>query len=58
MTEVAEELRARPPKFVRSGQWSGYENPPWPKKEKKKVTVLYNYVERRKSFFFRAFLER
>ncbi len=58
MTEVPEERHSRPPKFIRPGQWSGYENPPWPKREKKKVTVLYNYVERRKSFFFRAHLER
>ena len=38
--------------------WKGYENPPWLRRDKKKVTVLYNYVERWKSFFFKAHLER
>jgi predicted nucleotide-binding protein (sugar kinase/HSP70/actin superfamily) len=39
-------------------QWQGYANPPWMKKDKKKVTVLFNFVERRKSFFMRAYFIR
>jgi predicted nucleotide-binding protein (sugar kinase/HSP70/actin superfamily) len=47
-----------PPKFVRPRQWPGYDYGHWPRSEKKDVTVLYSYVERRKSYFFRAWLER
>lgn len=47
-----------PPKYVKPTQWDGYSNPPWFKKDKKKVTILYNIVERRKSFFMRAHLHR
>ncbi len=46
------------PKFVKEQQWSGYKNPPWFKKDKKKVTVLFNFVERCKSFFLQAFFHR
>ena len=46
------------PKYVKKGQWKGYQNPVWPKKDKKKATVLYNIVERRKSYFFQAYLKR
>lgn len=46
------------PKYIKKGQWKGYENPVWHKKDKKKVTILYNIIERRKSYFFRAFLKR
>ncbi len=46
------------PKYVQSEQWYGYKNPPWLKKDKKRVTMLYSFVERRKSFFMRAYFER
>jgi predicted nucleotide-binding protein (sugar kinase/HSP70/actin superfamily) len=47
-----------PPKYIKKNQWKGYENPPWLKKDKQAVTILYNILERRKSFFFRAYLQR
>jgi len=46
------------PKFARPVQWRGYANPPWRMVDKKSVTILYNFVERRKSFFMRAYWER
>lgn len=46
------------PKFTKPLQWRGYENPPWLKIDKSKVTVLYNFVERRKSYFLRSYFER
>ena len=46
------------PKFVKQDQWGGYKNPTWMKKDKKKATVLYSAIERRKSFFLRAFFIR
>jgi predicted nucleotide-binding protein (sugar kinase/HSP70/actin superfamily) len=46
------------PKFIKKSQWGGYNYLPWLKKDKKKVTVLYNFVERRKSYFLRAHFER
>jgi predicted nucleotide-binding protein (sugar kinase/HSP70/actin superfamily) len=48
----------RAPKYVKTGQWKGYDNPVWHRKDKKKVTILYNLIERRKSYFFQAFLKR
>lgn len=51
-------IRVKKPKFIMKGQWTGYHNPPWPKKDKKNVTILYNFVERRKSYFLRAYLKR
>jgi predicted nucleotide-binding protein (sugar kinase/HSP70/actin superfamily) len=47
-----------PPKFIKEEQWFGYENPKWDKKDKGKATVLYSFLERRKSFFLRAFFVR
>ena len=41
-----------------AGQWEGYKNPVWHKKDKKKVTILYNMIEARKSFFLRAYFHR
>lgn len=38
--------------------WQGYRNPHWLKRDKKKVTILYNFIERRKSFFLRSFFIR
>lgn len=46
------------PKFLRNGQWEGYRTPHWLKREKKKVTILYGFIERRKTFFLRAYLKR
>lgn len=46
------------PKIIKQAQWCGYPNLPWYKKDKKKVTILYNIVERRKSFFARAHFHR
>jgi predicted nucleotide-binding protein (sugar kinase/HSP70/actin superfamily) len=48
----------RPPKFVKPGQWQGYRLPVWHRQDKRKVTILYNIVERRKSFFLRAYFKR
>ena len=46
------------PKKVLTENWEGYKNPIWHKKDKKKVTILYNMIERRKSFFLRAYFHR
>lgn len=46
------------PKYVRSKQWEGYRNPPFLKKDKDKVTILFNYIERRKSFFLGSYFKR
>jgi predicted nucleotide-binding protein (sugar kinase/HSP70/actin superfamily) len=46
------------PKYIREGQWEGYQVPHWLKKDKKSVTILYGFIERRKTFFLRAYLKR
>jgi len=46
------------PKFIKSGQWKGYIIPPWYKSDKKNVTIIYGFIERRKTYFLRAFLKR
>ncbi len=46
------------PKSIKKDNWNGYKNPIWHKKDKKNVTILYNMIERRKSFFLRAYLHR
>jgi predicted nucleotide-binding protein (sugar kinase/HSP70/actin superfamily) len=46
------------PKWIRPDPWKGYRNPPWHRVDKDKVTILYNFVERRKSFFMRAYFAR
>ncbi len=51
-------IRVKKPKYVKEKQWKGYRNPSWPKKDKKKVTILYNFLERRKSYFLRAYFKR
>ncbi|MCL1947929.1 MAG: hypothetical protein FWF51_12395, partial [Chitinivibrionia bacterium] len=51
-------MKNKPPKFVRPNQWEGLKNPVWDKKDKKKVTILYNYVEENKSFFLQAYFHR
>lgn len=48
----------RAPKIKAVAQWGSYQNDIWHKKNKNDVTLLYNYVERRKSFFLRAYMER
>ena len=62
MDSVASSSRAQsavPPKLTRDvEQWSGYENPIFPKKDKKRVTVLFSFVERRKSLFLGAYFKR
>ncbi len=47
-----------PPKLAHEEQWSGYKNPIFPKKDKKKVTVIFSFVERRKSRFLGAYFKR
>lgn len=49
---------ARPPKISCPDQWRAYPNPPWRKRDKHEATVLFNFVERRKSLFLKAYLER
>lgn len=49
---------AAAPSFTSPGQWKGYGNAPWLKPDKKDVTILYNFVERRKSYLMRAYFER
>ena len=51
-------IRVKRPKFVKKTQWTGFKNPPWRKKDKRKVTILFNMIERRKSYFLRAYFER
>ncbi len=51
-------IQVKQPKFVKDMQWQGYQNPTWPKKKKKSVTILYNAIERRKSYFLRAYMKR
>ncbi len=46
------------PKQVRVGQWEGYKNEAWLKQDKKDVTVMFNFVERRKSMFLSAYFTR
>ncbi len=46
------------PKICKPEQWTGYKNPTWMKRDKDNVTVLFSAVERRKSYFLRAFFER
>jgi len=46
------------PKYIREKEWKGHINPPFLKKDKDKVIVLFNYIERRKSFFLRSFFKR
>lgn len=52
------ETPVRAPKLAVGAQWTGYMVAPWLKKDKQKVTILYSFVERRKSYFLRAFFKR
>ncbi len=56
--KVRTETESVTPKYVPKEQWEGYPNPVWHKKDKKKVTILYSMIERRKSFFIRGYLIR
>jgi hypothetical protein len=51
-------MSVRPPRYVRKNQWKAYECGHWPREERDDVTILYSYVERRKSLFLRAWMER
>ena len=51
-------MKNLPPKTVRENQWGGFPNPVWDKKDKKKVTILYNLFEEKKSFFLQAYFHR
>lgn len=46
------------PKYIKEQQWDGFSNPVWLKKDKKDVTILFNFVERRKSYFLQAYFHR
>ena len=51
-------MKNNPPKYVRPNQWEGLPNPIWHKKDKKKVTILYNMIEEKKSYFLQAYFHR
>ncbi|ERP30932.1 2-hydroxyglutaryl-CoA dehydratase activator [Chitinivibrio alkaliphilus] len=51
-------MKITEPKIRMPHQWDGLKNPLWHKKDRKKVTILYNMIERRKSYFLRAYFER
>ena len=50
--------KIKAPKQIRVGQWEGYKNEAWLKQDKKDVTVMFNFVERRKSLFLSAYFTR
>lgn len=58
MTEKKNQVEVRAPKYVLKEQWEGYEMRPWLKKDRKKVTVMFNFLERRKSYFLAAYFHR
>ncbi len=59
MTNTREQnFSVKPPKLKKQNQWEGYENIPWYKKDKKSTTLLFSFVERRKSLFLRAYFKR
>ncbi len=51
-------MTIKAPKKRLKEQWDGFQNPLWHKRDKDKVTILYNMVEARKSFFLQAYFER
>ncbi len=55
---TVESIKSVAPKFKPGEQWGGYAQRPWLKKDKKRVTVLFSFVERRKSYFLRAYFKR
>ncbi len=58
MSNLASKLIDRASIAVNQEQWQGYENTLWTRQQKQDVTVLYSFVERRKSLFLRAYFER
>ena len=46
------------PLYIKKKQWKGFNSPVWDKKDKKKVTILYNFFEENKSFFLQACFHR
>ncbi|MDR0502503.1 MAG: hypothetical protein LBH16_04200 [Treponema sp.] len=50
--------RIAAPKFQIKEQWEGFKSPVWDKKDRKKVTVLYNMIEENKSYFLQAYFYR
>ncbi|MBN2717419.1 MAG: hypothetical protein JXX14_16320 [Deltaproteobacteria bacterium] len=58
MTEQKQSVKVKPPKFVPREQWDGYEMKPWLKQDQKKVTVMFNFLERRKSYYLAAYFHR
>jgi len=51
-------IRINPPKYKKDIQWEGLKSPVWDKKDKKKVTMLFNMFEENKSFFLQAYFHR
>lgn len=51
-------MEIKKPKKKVEKKWSGYKNPLWHKRDKDKVTIIYNMVERRKSYFLQAYFHR
>ena len=54
----ASKTSVAPPKLPPGEQWSGYSMRPWLKKDRDNVTIMYSFVERRKSYFLRAYFKR
>jgi len=50
--------KINPPKYIKNDQWKGLNNPVWNKKDKKKATIIFNFFEENKSYFFQAYLHR
>lgn len=57
-TDIKRDIHLKRPKFLKKNQWKGYSNLPWYKKDKDRVTILFNFVERRKSYFLSAYFKR
>ncbi|MBN2530620.1 MAG: hypothetical protein JXR76_29805 [Deltaproteobacteria bacterium] len=58
MTEKKQTVEVKAPKIVQTEQWHGYATKPWLKKDRKKVTVMFNFLERRKSYYLAAYFHR
>ncbi|MDR3276644.1 MAG: hypothetical protein LBT11_05475, partial [Treponema sp.] len=51
-------MHIKTPKFIRKEQWVGLPNPLWRREEKRRVTMLYNLFEDKKSYFMRAYFDK
>jgi predicted nucleotide-binding protein (sugar kinase/HSP70/actin superfamily) len=51
-------MNIKAPKFIRENQWKGLASPIWHRRDKKNVTLLYNMIEEKKSYFLRAYFDR